>query len=153
MRKPKKAKPVKKGRRIFTFTDSMIVIAVLAVAYVLATIYIIGLQNEARMSKIKGDLKSLQMAVESYKNNHDICPKEEDYERVLSSEFPNILPGHLNDPYGATASAPYSYSTSYNQLHYIAFSVGKNRNGSATIRDDGKIFVRGTPIIISSGYL
>lgn len=140
-------------KSFFTFTDSLIVIAVLSIIYIIAAADIMKLQNEARTAKAYGDLKALQLAIESFKADHDICPMEQDYERVLTGEFSNILPGNLSDPFAASVNKRYNYRTSKNMQIYVVFSVGSKGKGSAAISNDGRILLNGSPIFVSNGYL
>jgi|WetSurMetagenome_2_1015567.scaffolds.fasta_scaffold801089_2 prepilin-type N-terminal cleavage/methylation domain-containing protein len=137
----------------FTLFEILIVIAILCILYSIAASNVIGMQNEARMSRVNADLKTLQLAIESYNKNNGTCPKKDDYQVVLLNESPNIIMSNLLDPFGKTNNSLYKYEVSYNRQSYVLFSVGHNHDGMARIFDDGKVVVEGSPILLTNGYL
>lgn len=139
--------------KAFTLLELLIVIAIISILYSIAAANVTGMQMEARISKCNGDLRTIQLAVDSYLKNNNVCPKEADYEVILRNEIPNIMTSELMDPFGATYNTLYSYRTSPNHQNYVVYSVGMGRDGSANIGDDGKLIVRGAPIFATNGYL
>lgn len=137
----------------FTLFEILIVIAILCILYSIAASNVTGMQNEARMSRVTADLKTLQLAVENYNKNNGACPKKEDYQIVLRNESPNIIMSNLLDPFARNTNTLYKYEVSYNKQNYILYSVGHNRDGNARIFDDGKVVIEGTPILLTNGYL
>jgi type II secretory pathway pseudopilin PulG len=130
----------------------MIVIAILAILYSIAAANVMGLQNEAKVSRATADLKTLQLAINNYINKYNFCPKKEDYQIVLSHELPNIMVSHLTDPFGPTVNTLYSYETSLNKQNYVAYSIGLKRDGKALIGNDGRAMPSGTAITVTNGY-
>lgn len=142
----------KKSGKGFTIVELLIVISILAVLYNITAINVLGLQNEARYSRIKGDLKTLRLAIDTYIKNKGVCPQEDNYQRALILSKPKILEGNLFDPFGATVNTLYSYSTSANNQYYIVYSVGMRRNGSAGVDNRGELIIEGSVIYETNGY-
>jgi len=144
---------MKKGRnKGFTLFELLIVIAILAILYSIAAANVMGLQNEARISKARGDLKTLKLALDTYVKNYNMCPKKQDYQYVLIQESPNLLVSHLTDPFGPTANTLYPFDASNNSENYVVYSIGIHKDGAATIGDDGKVSLKGTPLFETNGY-
>lgn len=142
----------KKRSRGFTLVELMIFICILAIVYIIAAANVMALQNEARIARANGDLKTLELAMDAYIKRHNVCPDMNDYQIVLTREMPSILIGHLFDPFADSANVPYAYSESDNKYNFVVYSIGPGRNGSAKIGDDGKIFTNGNPIFVSNGF-
>jgi len=143
---------MKKQSKGFTLVELLIVIAILAILYGMAAVNVMGIQNEAKMSKAKGDLRTLQLAMDSYVSRHSLCPDVADYQKELTRQNPGILSGHLYDPFARSVNTPYAYNKSLNRYNFVLYSVGMVGNGSAEVGDDGKIYVTGSPIFVSNGY-
>jgi prepilin-type N-terminal cleavage/methylation domain-containing protein len=139
--------------KAFTLFEMLIVIAILCILYTVSSANVTAIQNEARLSLVNADLKTLQLAVESYYKNNGVLPKKEDYQVVLMNESPNIILNNLMDPFAKHFNTLYGYEVSYNRQNYILFSIGPNRDGAARIFDDGKVVVEGLPILLTNGYL
>ena len=142
----------RKSSKGFTIFEIMIVIMILAILYTIASFYTAGLQDEAKMAKAKGDLKVLELAVNSYLKNRGFCPSEEDYQTALLLCNPKVLEKNLMDPFGATINTLYTYSISNNQKYYAVYSVGTRRDGNITVDDSGAVVVEGSAIYESNGY-
>jgi prepilin-type N-terminal cleavage/methylation domain-containing protein len=137
----------------FTLIELMMVIFVLGIFYSIAAANVMGLQNEAKMSRVKGDLRTLQLAIESYAKKNIDCPRKDDYQVVLINSVPNILQGNLMDPFGRTYNTLYSYDVSSNMQYFVVYSVGSRRKGDASISNDGKVESNNDPIIITNGFI
>jgi hypothetical protein len=110
------------------------------------------MQNEARIARSKGDLKTLRLALDSYFKNNDGCPPENGYQTSLLRTIPRILEKNLMDPFGATNNTLYSYNISGNGNYYVVYSVGTKRNGYSDISDEGVVLLEGWPIFETNGY-
>jgi general secretion pathway protein G len=123
-------------KRGFTIIELLIVIAVIAILISIALPRFRGMQEEGNIAKAKGELRTLQTAVESYyiHNNNT-------YPTLLSSlttAIPNIIGSSLpTDPFNGTNN--YRYAQSTNVRFYVIYSVGVGGNGSATINDGGTV--------------
>lgn len=135
----------------FTLVEMLIVIAILAILYAMAAANVLGLQYEAKIARVKGDLKTLELALNSYFKNHKVCPVKDGYQTALLQAKYNILNGYLYDPFGSTVNTQYSYDTSGNDFYYVAYSVGLGRNGSATVSNNGKVGIENEPILVTNG--
>jgi len=138
-----------KGRILI---DVLMVIAILAVLYSITAVKIIGMQTEAKIAQTKADLKTLKFAIDTYIMRNNVCPKKDDYQRLLISQTPNIVFGNLMDPFGNTMNSIYPFDISSNKKNYVVYSVGLKRNGKAVIGNDGRVLIEGTPIFETNGY-
>jgi len=143
----------KTKNRGFTFIEIIIVLAILSILYSLAAANVMGLQTEAKVSRANGDLLTLKLALDSYiiKNN-SVCPKKEDYQRVLIRETPTIITGNLFDPFAKTLNVFYPFEVSINKENYVVFSIGPKRDGKATIGNDARVLTKGSAIFTTNGY-
>ena len=141
-------------RRGFTIIEILIVIMIIAIIFTAMGINISSLQREANISRVKADLKTLQLAVESYyKNYMYVFPPEGEYQTILIEATPRILEGNQIDPFGETTSTLYRYKLSPNGSYYVIYSLGMGRSGKAAVSDDGVLSESGGPILISNGVL
>ncbi len=141
-----------KKRKGFTIIEILIVIMILGVLYTIAALYTAGMQDEAKIAKVKGDLKTLELALNGYLKNFKVCTPEENYQTTLLLSNSNILTKNVMDPFGATTNTLYAYTISDNQRYYAVYSVGPSKNGSTTIGDSGYIEIEGSPIYETNGY-
>ncbi len=124
---------MKKG---FTLIELLIVIAVISILIGIALPRFRGMQEEGNIAKAKGELRTLQTAVESYYiHNNNTYPTALS---SLTTATPNIIGSSLpTDPF--TSGSNYGYAQSTNVRYYVIYSVGVGGNGSATIGDTGTI--------------
>jgi general secretion pathway protein G len=140
-------------RRGFTIIEILIVIMIIAIIFTAMGINISSLQREANMSRIRADLKTLQLAVESYyKNYMYVFPPVNDYQTILIDATPRILEGNQIDPFGETTSTLYAYNLSPNGSYFVIYSPGAGGSGKASVSDDGIVSVSGRPIWVSNGH-
>lgn len=118
-------------RKGFTLIELLIVIAVISILIGIALPRFRGMQDEGNIAKAKGELRTLQTAVESfYIHNNNAYPTALS---TLTTAVPNIVSSVPADPFSATG-ASYGYTRGgTNNKFYIIYSVGPNGNGSATI--------------------
>jgi general secretion pathway protein G len=128
-------------KRGFTIIELLIVIAVISILIGLALPRFRGMQEEGNIAKAKGELRTLQTALESYyihNNNTYVSDAAVNWPEDLESATPNIIGSDAPlDPFGS--SAEYGYDLSVNGKYYVIYSVGPGGNGSATIGDTGTI--------------
>ena len=139
--------------RGFTLIEMLIVIMILGILYSIAAVIVSGMQNEARMARANGDLKTLELAINSYLKNYGECPAKDNYQRTLIQARNPLVHSNLFDPFGATANTLYSYDASEDHRYYIVFSVGAKRDGGSTINNGGIITIFGSIIYKTNGYL
>lgn len=135
----------------FTLVEMLIVIAILAILYAMAAANVMGMQYEAKIARVKGDLKTLELALNSYFKNHNSCPDKAGYQTTLMLSRANILTANLTDPFAANVNTQYSYNTSGNKYYYVAYSVGLGRRGSATVGNNGMVEKNNDPICVTNG--
>ncbi len=143
---------MRKTSKGMTLIEVLIVIAVIAIIYLMAAAKVIGMQTEAKIARAKGDLKTLKFALDSYQQENKICPRKGDYQRILSYAKPTVIFCDLFDPFGKTMCSMYPYEISANKESYVVYSVGPKQNGRATVGNDGRVLIKGSPIFETNGY-
>jgi len=126
-------------KRGFTLIELLIVIAVIAILIGIALPRFKGMQDEGNIAKVKGELRTLKTAVESYyiHNNYAYpATGAAALETALASATPSIIAYVPTDPF---SGSDYGYDLSANGDYYIIYSEGPGGDGSATIDDDGTI--------------
>ena len=145
----------KKG---FTLIEMLIVISVISILLSFMMLSVRGMQNEARVSRARADLRTLQVAIEAYFKNHNnngsggYLPAE-NYQRTLLTASPRILSSNMFDPFGETFDSLYKYDLSGNEKYYILYSLGLRSNGRASIADSGDVTVTNKPICVTNGRI
>jgi len=121
-------------RNGFTLIELLIVIAVIAILIGIALPRFRGMQEEGKIAQAKGELRTLQTAVESYYiHNNNTLPANL---AALTSATPNIIGSALpTDPF--TSGSNYGAATTGN--YYVIYSVGTGGNGSATVNAAGTV--------------
>ena len=123
---------MKKG---FTLIELLIVIMVISILIGIALPRFRGMREEGLIAQAKGELRTLQTAVESYYiHNNNTYP----------TTFPDDIEGASPDIIGPTAPTdPFDPGNDYgyvrggtNNQYYVIYSVGPDGNGSATINVD-----------------
>ena len=123
---------MKKG---FTLIELLIVIMVISILIGIALPRFRGMREEGLIAQAKGELRTLQTAVESYYiHNNNTYP----------TTFPDDIEGASPDIIGPTAPTdPFDPGNDYgyvrggtNNQYYVIYSVGADGNGSATIAVD-----------------
>jgi len=106
------------------------------------------MQDEGNIAKAKGELRTLQTAVESYYiHNSTTYPSALS---ALPSATPQIVTAVPADPFDS-ASASYGYVRGgTNNKFYVIFSDGPGGNGSATITSDAVVETNGSSCIYVS---
>ena len=140
----------------FTILEILVVLAVLAILIAMAVPRIKGMQDQANISKVKSELKTLQTALESHYINKGTYMSPSGVgsitkDLLLVTDIPQIIPGAMADPL-APAGTDYSYMVSPDGTNYVIFSVGLD--GTATITgigdDDALTGALGDDICVSN---
>jgi hypothetical protein len=87
------------------------------------------MKDEGNYAKAKGELRTLQTAVESYYIHHSNAYPA-NINAALTGATPQIIASSPPDAFG-NGTALYGYGTSPNGSYYVIYSVGPG--GSATI--------------------
>jgi prepilin-type N-terminal cleavage/methylation domain-containing protein len=114
-------------RKGFTILELLIVIAVIAILVGIALPRFKGMQDEGNIAKAKGELRTLQTAVESYAiHNNGVLPAAL---TNLTTAIPSIVGTTLpTDPFGGGA-----YGYNQDSGNFVIWSIGPALNGSASI--------------------
>ncbi|MDP2929653.1 MAG: type II secretion system protein [Candidatus Omnitrophota bacterium] len=120
-------------RRGFTLIELLIVIAVISILVGIALPRFKGMQDEGNIARVKGELRTLQTAVESYYiHNNNTLPVALSN---LTTASPNIIGSSVpTDPFGGAA---YIYSKS--GAWFALGSKGPALTGNIAIDGDGVI--------------
>ncbi|MEE8360491.1 MAG: prepilin-type N-terminal cleavage/methylation domain-containing protein [Candidatus Omnitrophota bacterium] len=121
---------MKKG---FTLIELLIVIAVISILVSIALPRFRGMQDEGNIAKAKGELRTLQTAVESYYiHNVNTYPGNLG---TITSQIPLIIAILPTDPF--TNGSNYGYTV--NGDYYVIYSVGPGKNGGAGVGGTGDV--------------
>ena len=123
---------MKKG---FTLIELLIVIAVISILIGIALPRFRGMQEEGNIAKAKGELRTLQTAIESYyiHNNNTYPSGLSD----LTSATPLIVGSLPDDPFNS--GNDYGFDASDNGDYFVVYSTGPGGNGGASVSDAGAI--------------
>jgi prepilin-type N-terminal cleavage/methylation domain-containing protein len=130
----------------FTLIEMIAVIMVIAIIIGIALPRFGGIQEEALQTKVRGELRTIQSALESYYINQtpNAYPETTSavIEEYLLAASPQIVSQILLDPFQGDE---YDYVLSDNNRYYVVLSVGINGASDITgIDDEG--FLQGTDI-------
>lgn len=138
-------------RKGFTIIELMIVIAVIAILIGIALPRFRGMQVEGLIAQAKGELRTLQTAVESYYihyNNAYPATGSSALETALAAAVPSIIDNVPTDPFD---SDDYEYVMGgTNSKFYIIYSAGPDGDGSAVITSDAVVETNGSSCIYTS---
>jgi general secretion pathway protein G len=110
----------------FTIIELLIVIAVIAILVGVALPRFRGMQEEGKIAQAKGELRTLQTAVESYYiHNSNTYPAEATWSTLLTGASPNIIGSAVpTDPFNGTNNYGYKIDTGSPAKYYVVWSVG-----------------------------
>lgn len=120
-------------RKGFTILELMIVIAVIGILVGIALPRFKGMQDEGNIARAKGELRTLQTAVESYVIHHNNTTPVA--LANLTAAIPSIVGTILPlDPFGGA-----SYGYARNATYFVVWSIGPSLNGAAAISATGVV--------------
>ena len=126
-----------RSKKGFTIIELLIVIAVIAILVGIALPRFKGMRDEGNITRAKGELRTLQTAVESYRIHTGAYPAAAGFEATLIAAVPQIFSAQMNDPFAAAAT-PYvlvlSNGTTGN--FYAIYSIGPSANGLVSAVND-----------------
>ena len=124
-------------RKGFTIIELLIVIAVIAILVGIALPRFKGMRDEGNIARAKGELRTLQTAVESYMvHNNNTYPANLG---VLTSATPSIVANLPTDPFNGTANYGYNTDGGAPAQYYAIWSVGPAGGGSASVSNTGAV--------------
>ena len=131
----------------FTILEILVVLTVLSILIGIGVPRIKGMQDQANITKVKSELKTIQVALEAYymnqtPNAYPDSSSGDPYifqltKTVLVFQSPQMVPGVMFDPFGWTSSSEYFYKRSSSGDYYVIGSLGMNiKVTEADIRDN-----------------
>ncbi len=142
-------------KKAFTIIELLVVISVLVILIGIAIPRFKGMQDAARIAQAKGEMHTLQSAIESYYTN--ALPKAYPpttptvIQNYLVTASPQIIP--MSPPYDPflANNTEYNYSLAADGKYYVVYSVGVNGSGTATVVNGGTVTIAGGAICASNG--
>ena len=125
-------------RKGFTLIELLIVIAVISILIGIALPRFRGMREEGLIAQAKGELRTLQTAVESYyiHNGSYLSTFPNDIEGATPNIIGTTAP---TDPFNGTSDYGYDDDGATPVKYYVIYSVGPGGNGSATINTSGVV--------------
>lgn len=128
-------KTMKKG---FTILEILVVISVIAILIGIAIPRFKGMQDEAGIIKAKSELKTIQAAMESYRNQHNTYTSDL---TVLEGASPKLIENGMKDPLSNDAYGIALGAT--DALYYVIYANGINGEPNTTIAATGGLVTKG----------
>jgi len=125
-------------RKGFTLIELLIVIAVISILIGIALPRFKGMQDEGNIAAAKGELRTLQVAVESYYLHNTNTYPSSITGTNLTGQTPQIVAALPTDPFNPGSNYGYDRGGTEN-LYYVIYSVGPAGNGSAEIAADDTV--------------
>lgn len=126
-------------KRGFTLIELLIVIAVIAILIGIALPRFKGMQDEGNIAKAKGELRTLQTALESYYIHNNNSYPDSLSKLTEATTKPKIVNTIPDDPFAA-AGTDYRYARGgTNNKFYVVYSVGPDGNGSADVSNSDTV--------------
>lgn len=139
-------------KRGFTLIELLMVIMVIAILIGIALPRFKGMQEAGNIAKAKGELRTLQIAVEShYMHYNNTYPANaSNWETALASDSPQILSSAMNDTFKSGSQYGYAMDTGNGSTakYYVIYSVGAAGDGSASVLTNGTITETDAPSCI-----
>lgn len=136
-------------KRGFTLIELLIVIAVISILIGIALPRFRGMREEGLIAQSKGELRTLQTAVESFYIHTGAYPAAL---TNLTSATPNIVGTTLpTDPFNGANNYGFADDGATPVNYYVIYSIGAGGNGSAAISAAGVVTeTNGTSCIYAS---
>ena len=136
------------AKKAFTIIELLIVISVIAILVAMAIPRFRGIQEEGNVSRAKGDVRTLLIAVESYRMHESGLPGSLSA-LIASTTKPNMVGSSLpKDPF--KSGSDYGYGMSPGKLYYVIWSAGPSGNDTAGVTDSGDVTLSSTDTIYAS---
>ena len=133
-------------RKGFTILELLIVIAVIAILVGIALPRFKGMQDEGNIAKAKGELRTLQTAVQSYYIHYSAMPTL----GQLTTAVPNIVGTTLpKDPFVAGGATDYGFAI--NGTYFVLFSASPSGAGTASIGATGAVTAGVNTVYVTNG--
>lgn len=122
-----KERKIKKG---FTILEILVVVSVIAILIGIAVPRFKGMQDEANIIKARSELKTVQAAMESYRNQNGAYAETL---AALEGATPQIISAGMTDPLSQDA---YVVTRDAGGLYYVIIANGVNGANDTTISGD-----------------
>ena len=124
------------AKRGFTIMELLIVISVLVILIAMAIPRIRGVRDEGNVAKAKGELRSLQIAVEGYFMHAKSLPESLGV-LIDAATKPNLVGSSLpKDPF---MNPPGDYGYKKSGEYYCIWSVGPAGGGACNVTETGEV--------------
>ena len=146
----------------FTIIEMLIVIVIITALIGIALPRLRSMQSEGDYAKARGELRTLQVAVESFYVHHSraypvqTTTVDDDWQSdttSLTTAVPQIIAGVLKDPFDTAKEYRYATSAASNSNYYVIFSAGPDGTAGITgINTSGVVQgTAGDDIYVSNG--
>ena len=133
-------------RKGFTILELLIVISVIAILVGIALPKFKGMQDEGNIAKAKGEMRTLQTAIQSYYIHNNAMPTLSQ----LTTATPNIVGTTLpKDPFVAGGATDYGLNT--NGTYFVLYSASPSGAGTAAISAAGAVTAGSNTIYVTNG--
>lgn len=133
-------------RKAFTILELLIVIAVIGILVGIALPKFKGMRDEGNIAKAKGEMRTLQTAIESYYMHNNAMPSM----AQLTTAVPNIIGTTTpKDPFVAGGTTDYTLAS--NGSFFVLYSKGPSGGGSASIDSSGNVTAGSNTIYVTNG--
>jgi general secretion pathway protein G len=128
-------------KKAFTILELLVVISVLGILIGIVVPRFKGMQDNGKLTKAKGEVRSIMAALESYRtfNATQYPPSTTtliaSYLLAASPQIINVL----YDPFGSTTTTEYNYKCSSNGNYYVVFTQGVNATYRPTSVSDAGV--------------
>ncbi len=131
-------------KHAFTIIELMVVLVVISILVGITLPRFKGMRDEANVTRAKSELKTIQVAVESYYINQNPQAYPDTTDTLVSDYLlaadPNIIYNPIYDPWRSSQEAEYDYILSDNGTYYVIFSYGMDKEADISgINDDGEL--------------
>jgi general secretion pathway protein G len=136
------------AKRGFTIMELLIVISVVAILIAMAVPRFKGIQEEGNVARAKGDVRTLLIAVESYRMHGNGLPGSLSA-LIASTTKPNMVGSSLpKDPF--KSGSDYGYGMSPDKSYYVIWSAGPSGSDTASVADSGDVTLSSADTIYAS---
>ncbi len=126
-------------RNAFTLLEIVVVLLVIGVIGGVFIFRLGGVGDQNKMETARGDLRSIQTALNAYFLNHNSFPAQADWSDDLVNDDPRVLRQVVYDPFrSSTMPTEYAFNRSPAGAYYVVYSFGPNEIQDITgINDNG----------------
>ena len=140
----------------FTIIEILVVLSIVSILIAVAIPSIKGMQDQAKVTRVKGELNTLMIAVESYQRNRTPMAYPPADGTVCASSLmnaqPQLIERVLKDPF--KPEGEYNYILSGSEKYYALCSAGLNGTPETSVlAANGNLTVVGDDICVTNGNI